>query len=177
MSNNKINKGGFIEIGNLWRGKDNVFSFHRNAEKACEDLMNQPQHISRRFDNFNAEQVATNRLRLRAHILVVRLLALQEILFRGHDEKSSSSNRGNFLEFLDVLAMENDELSKAIAKAPKNAKYASHDIQKQILHVFLVRLKNAIREEIGVAKYCIIVDEARDESKKEQMFIVAVCGH
>ncbi|XP_020272615.1 zinc finger MYM-type protein 1-like [Asparagus officinalis] len=153
-------------------GKDNVSSLHRNAEKACEDLMNQPQHISRRFDNFNAEQIATNRLRLRAHILVVRLLALQGITFRGHDEKSSSSNRGNFLEFLDVLAMENDELSKAIAKAPKNAKYTSHDIQKQILHVFSVRLKNAIREEIGVAKYCIIVDEARDESKKEQMSIV-----
>ncbi|XP_020266437.1 uncharacterized protein LOC109841922 [Asparagus officinalis] len=72
----------------------------------------------------------------------------------------------------DVLAMENDELLKAIAKAPKNAKYTTNDIKKQILHVFSVRLKNAIREEVGVAKYCIIVDEARDESKKEQMSIV-----
>ncbi|XP_020243347.1 uncharacterized protein LOC109821582 [Asparagus officinalis] len=62
--------------------------------------------------------------------------------------------------------MENDELSKTIVKAPKNAKYTSHDIQKQTLHVFSVRVKNAIREEIGVSKYCIIVDEARDESKK-----------
>ncbi|XP_042388054.1 zinc finger MYM-type protein 1-like [Zingiber officinale] len=153
-------------------GKDNVSSPHRNAEKACEDLMNQTQHISRRFDNFNDEQVATNHLRLKAHIHVVLLLALQGIPFRGHDEKSSSSNRGNFLEFLDVLTMYNDELSKAIAKAPKNAKYTSHDIQKQILHVFSVRVKNTIREEIGVAKYCIIVDEARDESKREQMSIV-----
>ncbi|XP_042426323.1 zinc finger MYM-type protein 1-like [Zingiber officinale] len=155
-------------------GKDNVSSPHRNAEKACEDLMNQTQHISRRFDNFNDEQVATNRLRLKAHIHVVLLLALQGIPFRGHDEKSSSSNRGNFLEFLDVLTMYNDELSKAIAKAPKNAKYTSHDIQKQILHVFSVRVKNTIREEIGVAKYCIIVDEARDESKREQMSIDAI---
>ncbi|XP_042415036.1 zinc finger MYM-type protein 1-like [Zingiber officinale] len=155
-----------------YMGKDNVSSPHRNAEKAYEDLMNQTQHISRRFDNFNDEQVATNRLRLKAHIHVVLLLALQGIPFRGHDEKSSSSNRGNFLEFLDVLTMYNDELSKAIAKAPKNAKYTSHDIQKQILHVLSVRVKNTIREEIGVAKYCIIVDEARDESKREQMSIV-----
>ncbi|XP_074559177.1 uncharacterized protein LOC141815131 [Curcuma longa] len=153
-------------------GKDNVSSPHRNAEKACEDLMNQPQHISRRFDNFNDEQVATNRLRLKAHIHVVLFLALQGIPFRGHDEKASSSNRGNFLEFLDVLTKYNDELSLAIEKAPKNAKYTSHDIQKQILHVLSVRVKNAIREEIGVAKYCIIVDEARDESKREQMSIV-----
>ncbi|XP_073281152.1 uncharacterized protein [Primulina huaijiensis] len=35
-----------------------------------------------------------------------------------------------------------------------------------------MRVKNAIREQIGVVKYCIIVDEARDESKREQMSIV-----
>ncbi|XP_073136947.1 uncharacterized protein [Henckelia pumila] len=48
----------------------------------------------------------------KAHIHVVRLLALQEIPFRGHDEKSSSFNRGNFLEFLDMLTMYSDDLSK-----------------------------------------------------------------
>ncbi|XP_042379953.1 uncharacterized protein LOC121972337 [Zingiber officinale] len=113
----------------------------------------------------------------KAHIHVVLLLALQGIPFRGHDEKSSSSNSGNFLEFLDVLTIYNDELSKAIAKAPKNVKYRSHDIQKQILHVLSVRVKNTIREEIGVAKYCIIVDEAWDESKREQMSIVLRLVH
>ncbi|XP_042423366.1 uncharacterized protein LOC122010977 [Zingiber officinale] len=90
----------------------------------------------------------------------------------GHDEKSSLSNRGNFLEFLDVLTMYNDELSKAIAKAPKNAKYTSHDIQKQILHLISMRVKNVIREEIGVAKYCIIVDESRDESKRANVYSI-----
>ncbi|XP_060974109.1 uncharacterized protein LOC133039273 [Cannabis sativa] len=34
------------------------------------------------------------------------------------------------------------------------------------------RVRNAIREEIGDAKFSVIVDEARDESKKEQMSIV-----
>ena len=29
-----------------------------------------------------------------------------------------------------------------------------------------------IREEIGVAKFCILVDEAHDESKKEQMTLI-----
>ena len=33
-------------------------------------------------------------------------------------------------------------------------------------------MKKAIREEIGDAKFCLIVDEARDESTKEQMAIV-----
>ncbi|XP_073059694.1 uncharacterized protein [Primulina eburnea] len=126
-------------------GKDNVSSPHRIAEKACDDLMNQP-----RF----------------------RLLALQGVPFRGHDESSNSSNRGNFLEFLDIVALYNDELSCAIEKAPKNAKYTCHDIQKQILHMFSIRMKNIIREEIAGSKYCIVVDEARDESKREQLSIV-----
>ena len=33
-------------------------------------------------------------------------------------------------------------------------------------------MKKAIREEIGDAKFCLIVDEAGDESMKEQITIV-----
>lgn len=33
-------------------------------------------------------------------------------------------------------------------------------------------MKKSIREEIGDSKFCIVVDEARDESKKEQMALV-----
>lgn len=33
-------------------------------------------------------------------------------------------------------------------------------------------MKKAIRKGIGNAKFCIIVDESRDESKREQMAIV-----
>ena len=33
-------------------------------------------------------------------------------------------------------------------------------------------MKKAIREEIGDAKFCILVNEARDESMKEQMAVV-----
>ncbi|KAL0011211.1 hypothetical protein SO802_006319 [Lithocarpus litseifolius] len=35
-----------------------------------------------------------------------------------------------------------------------------------------INVRNAIREEIGDAKFCILVDEARDESKREQMAII-----
>jgi len=45
-------------------------------------------------------------------------------------------------------------------------------IQKIFLHIFSTKVKEAIRKEIGNAKFCIIVDEARDESMKEQMTIV-----
>ncbi|XP_073064051.1 uncharacterized protein [Primulina eburnea] len=39
--------------------------------------------------------------------------------------------------------------------------------------MFSVRVKNVIREEIAASKYCLVIDEARDESKKQkQMSIV-----
>ena len=36
-------------------------------------------------------------------------------------------------------------------------------------------MKKAIQEEIGDAKFCIMVDEARNESMKEQMAVVFRC--
>ena len=39
-------------------------------------------------------------------------------------------------------------------------------------HVISTKVKKAIREEIGDAKFCILVDEARDESMTEQLAVV-----
>ena len=41
-----------------------------------------------------------------------------------------------------------------------------------ILQILANKMRNAIRDEIGDAKFCILIDEARDESKKEQITIV-----
>ncbi|XP_062151972.1 uncharacterized protein LOC133860366 [Alnus glutinosa] len=59
-----------------------------------------------------------------------------------------------------------------LTNAPRNAKYTSPQIQKEILHIFTTKVRDVIRKEIGDAKFCIIVDEARDESKREQMSII-----
>jgi hypothetical protein len=59
-----------------------------------------------------------------------------------------------------------------IAKAPKNAFYTCPRVQKEILHVFSTKVKKAICDKIGDAKFCLIVDETRDESMKEKMAIV-----
>ncbi|KAJ1270479.1 hypothetical protein BS78_06G054800 [Paspalum vaginatum] len=67
---------------------------------------------------------------------------------RGHDETPQSLNRGNFLEMVKLLACYNKEVKEVVLEnAPGNAKYTSHE-------------------------FCIMVDESRDESKKEQMAIV-----
>ncbi|XP_022685264.1 zinc finger MYM-type protein 1-like [Setaria italica] len=100
-------------------------------------------------------------------------LTFQGCPFRGHDESPESINRGNFIEMVKLLASYNTEVNEVVLKnAPKNAKYTSPDVQKEILSILARKVQKSIREEIGNSKFCIMVDEARDESKKEQMAIV-----
>ncbi|XP_074265702.1 uncharacterized protein LOC141588147 [Silene latifolia] len=91
---------------------------------------------------------------------------------RGYDESATSNNQGNFLEFQKAFARYNDEVSRAIEHTSYGAQYIASSIQKEILHIISNKVRNYIREEIGESKFCIMVDEARDESKREQMAIV-----
>lgn len=56
------------------------------------------------------ENVRKNRLILLQLIEVTLLLGKQELAFRGHDERSTSSNQGNFREVFNLLIKRNDEL-------------------------------------------------------------------
>nr|GEW94707.1 hypothetical protein [Tanacetum cinerariifolium] len=54
----------------------------------------------------------------------------------------------------------------------KECPFVNHeDIQKEILQMYAMKVQEAIRDEIRNAKFCLIVDESQDESKKEQMAI------
>jgi hypothetical protein len=66
-----------------------------------------------------------------------------------------------------VLTYDHRVAGVVLENAPRNAKYTSPTIQKEILHIIASKVRDAIREEIGDIKFCIIIDEARDESKKE----------
>ncbi|KAI3447341.1 hypothetical protein Pfo_004006 [Paulownia fortunei] len=133
-------------------------SSHKIAVKHCHDLMNPLQHIEKIIDKQSTELVAKNRLRLKVSIDVARLCAFQGIAFRGHNECLDSHN----LSY-------NDEVRSIILE---NVSYTSPQIQKEILSLYTSRIQRFIREEIGDAKYCLIVDESRDESKREQIVIV-----
>lgn len=116
--------------------------------------------------------IKENRLRLRVSIDLIRSLTLQACPLRGHDELAHSKNQGKFLEFRKFLSLYNKDVAKAIRQAPYNAKYTAPSIQKEILHISSSKVRNYIRQEIGDSKFCIIVDEVRDESKREQMGLV-----
>jgi hypothetical protein len=68
---------------------------------------------------------------------------------------------------IKILASYNEKVATVVLEnAHKSAKYTSHRIQKEILQVMASKVRDKIREDIGDSKFCIIVDEARDESKR-----------
>ncbi|XP_078442358.1 uncharacterized protein LOC144712055 [Wolffia australiana] len=103
---------------------------------------------------------------------VVLHLALQGLAFRSHQESHKSLNQGNFLETLDFLVYNDSDLRKSITCLPKNAKYTSPDVQKEMTKAAADIVRRTMREELGDGYFCLVVDEARCEARKEWMSVV-----
>lgn len=87
--------------------------------------------------------------------------------FRGHDESS------DFLEFRDFLAEHDVALGKVVGKnASKNCLMIAPKIQKDIVECFAKEILHSILEELGHDVFCLLIDESRDVSCKEQMAVV-----
>jgi hypothetical protein len=141
-------------------GKD-PNSSHKIAVKCCEDLMKYSRYIDKLFEKQSSKEIQDNQLRLKASVDSVQWLVLQGCAFRGHDESLDSINQGNFVELVKLVSTYDHRVAGVVLEnAPRNAKYTSLTIQKEILHIIASKVRDAIREEIGDAKFCIIIDEA-----------------
>uniref|UniRef100_A0A452ZJK4 DUF4371 domain-containing protein n=1 Tax=Aegilops tauschii subsp. strangulata TaxID=200361 RepID=A0A452ZJK4_AEGTS len=153
-------------------GKDSN-SAHNFSQRCHDNLKNSLTHIDKAMVKVCAKKVADARLRLKVTIDCIKWLTFQACACRGHDESLGSSNQVNFLHLVRFLASYSKEVNAVVLEnAPRNAKYTSHTVQLEILTLLSSRVKEKIRDEIGTSKFFIMVDEARDESKKEQMALV-----
>ncbi|XP_057990627.1 uncharacterized protein LOC131173003 [Hevea brasiliensis] len=135
--------------------------------------MNQAQHIEVSFSKQSEQSKIEYRCRLNASIIYLRYVLMQGLAFRGNDESENSSNQGNFLELLKVLASCNEEINNVVLKnAPDNLKLTSPDIQKDIINAAATEITKAIITDLGDDLFSILVDECRDVSVKEQMGVV-----
>ena len=150
----------------------NANSAHHLAMQQWQNLRNPSAHIDKVVDRLPPKKVMQNRLRLNATIESVRFLGNQALTFRDNDESISSNNRENFHELVEAFGRISEEVKKVLENAPFNAKYTSPTIQKEVLNIMANKIRNKIREEVGDKKFCILVDEARDSSNKEQMAII-----
>ncbi|KAL5812369.1 hypothetical protein ACOSQ3_027319 [Xanthoceras sorbifolium] len=154
-------------------GGDDHRSLHNTAIQQWANLKDPSLHIDKRINKQSSQAVMQNRLLLKTSIETVKWLALQGCAFRGNDESINSTNRGNFIELIKLQArVDNEIVGVVLDNAAQNAKYTSLMIQHELLKILADCVRDKIREEIGDAKFCILIDESVDESNKEQMAII-----
>ena len=140
-----------------------VTQYHMSSMVAFKSCL-QGKPIDTLLDEQRAElhsrrqkEIASNREVL-AHLLdIIRLLAKQNLAFRGHDESASSVNRGNFLELVHHQAKYDPILQQHLQKAGKNATYLSPDIQNQLICAMADKVLESILVEARKAKFFSIL--------------------
>ncbi|GJV44619.1 zinc finger MYM-type protein 1-like protein [Tanacetum coccineum] len=105
--------------------------------------VNEREQVRRAYLHLGPYQIHLKEYPAKASVDIVRWLVFQACAFRGNDESSNSRNRVYFWK-----------------------------IQKEILGIIAKEVRKRIRTEVGDSYFCVMVDESRDESKKEQMAIV-----
>ncbi|XP_022180189.1 zinc finger MYM-type protein 1-like [Myzus persicae] len=128
-------------------------------------------------------EVAKNRTMLKSLIRCAIYCARQDIGLRGHSETTEISeivnndiateNKGNFVELVKLLCIESQTCCSAYEALPKNAKYTSKIIQNDMISAASTVIAQSILKEVqeGSKIFSLIVDEARDDAKLEQMSI------
>ncbi|GAA0167174.1 hypothetical protein LIER_22165 [Lithospermum erythrorhizon] len=136
--------------------------------------MNQKQSIEASIKKQSDKKKANYLVRIKTSFTAAKYLLRGGLAFRAHDESDDSSYKRNFLELIEVLGLNNQEIGKVVLKkAPKNHKMTSPDIQKEFVNACAVETINKIVNEIGDNTFGVLVDESCDSSGKEQMAVVA----
>lgn len=119
----------------LWNQKDKLHSHvggvnsaHNQAVQKSVDLLKEKQHIQSVFVKQSSQDKIEYRVQLNAIVYCIRFLLCRGLAFRGHNESQGSSDKGNFLEFVQFLGDHNESINEVLQKAPKNCKLTHHDI-------------------------------------------------
>ncbi len=171
-------KLGFGDLSNF----DRAYKRHENSNEhvsACarlscmgrirvEHAINEGARIQVAKHN---ETVKQNRAFLNRLIDVTSLLGRQELSFRGHDESSESSNKGNYREFTETLAKYDSVLSTQFESTVFSG--MSDTIQNDLISALAATISDQIRDEIQDAPFFgWQVDETTDISCRAQLSVI-----
>ncbi|KAJ1257064.1 hypothetical protein BS78_K226400 [Paspalum vaginatum] len=148
-------------------------SYHNRARMDADDFNNQRSSIRHNVQAHTKEAEQKYEVRVTTSLDVATFLLMQGHEFRGHDESSSSLNKGNFLEMLEWYKARKEEVKVAFDElCPANARMTSHTIQKDLAKSCAREITQVIKEEIADSLFSILIDESRDISIAEQMAVI-----
>ena len=150
-----------------------VSSAHAEAQEKYDMFTTPTTSIRESIASNTSQYKALYKQRLTWTLKCVRFLLRQGLAFRGHDESEDSLNKGNFLELLNWLAGNFEEVDRVVLKnAPRNCKMTHHDIQQEVIKCCAQETTKLVIEELDGGHFAILADESSDVYQNEQL---AVC--
>jgi hypothetical protein len=134
--------------------------------------MIQRTNVARKIDVISKEEKKRYEIRLNSSLDVTRFLIMQGDAFCGHDESSTSNNKGTYREMVDWYKDKGEIVKDAYDKGAKNCTMLSHHIQKDLTKACVEEVMSVIMDEIGDKNFSVLIDESRDASIKEQMAVI-----
>lgn len=164
---------GFRNWNMKWRFDRHVGSVnsgHNQAQEKYELFISGKQSIRESCASNTEIYKEQYKSRLTYSLKCLRFLLRQGLACRGHDESDDSHNRGNFLELLNWLAQNFEEVNKVVLiNAPKNCKMTCPTIQKKIINCCAKATTSLIMQELGDGCFAILADESSDVYQQEQL--------
>lgn len=138
--------------------KDHIHNFmelvcSEKNKSTIADTLSEGAHLNKTIYN---ENVRKNRLILLQLIEVTLFLGKQELAFRGHDKRSTSSNQGNFHEVFNLFIKRNDELLSHYNKISNVFTEQSKTIQNEIIYCVYKYVLDVIKSEINDAFFFLL---------------------
>lgn len=147
-----------------------VTSVHNKAQEKYNLYVDPRAAIDDLIVRADSEDLHLYKIRWKYSLRCLKFLLHQGLAFRGHDESEESSNRGNSVELLKLLAANSEEVNKYVLhNAPCNCTLISHGIQSQIIQCCALQTRKQILEELGDDYYAILADESSDGHDKAEV--------
>ncbi|XP_039826581.1 zinc finger MYM-type protein 1-like [Panicum virgatum] len=147
-----------------------VSSYHNAALEKYHAFRTPKATIVENFASTTKVDKVQYMSRLTYSLKCLKFLLRQGLACRGHDESEDSLNKGNFLELLNWLAENFEEVGKVVLNnAPKNCKLTAPKIQRDIINCCAKETTNLIMEDLGGECFAILADESSDVYQKEQL--------
>ncbi|KAI5637529.1 zinc finger MYM-type protein 1-like [Phthorimaea operculella] len=174
------NDTGYVDLNNF----PNAAKKHEQTEKHLESCI--------KFYTFGKNRIETSlnhqlKLDIEKHngkvdrnrnifqrlVDIVCFLGKQELAFRGHDESSTSLNRGNYLELVNLLAKYDGVLETHLENATSSFTGLSNRTQNDLISSVASVMNDTIKREIKATDFvAVMVDETPDVSGREQLVFI-----
>lgn len=182
----KAKKQNLVSSGSCdWKNILRVIRNHENFPEHLESEINRNLFTKRLKLDLRVEiihsanrKVAENREIVRTIIDALVFISRQNIALRGHNEKHSSLNKGNFLELISLLRDYHPTLKNHLntikLKDRNRLKFLSNSSQNALLDILKEQIRVKILDEIKHSQtFAVIIDTTTDISNLEQFTLIA----